>query len=530
MAKFTKTLSGDSRYSIELEVKETSTNISENTSVVSYTLKATKSSGSGYYTSSKTNVVKVSLDGSEIVNKKIAYDFTGSTPKTITLASGTKTITHNADGSKTIACSGYFKDAENSLGSATASGNLTLTALHTPPDVSISSITEGVTYLTSTLGLDNDDFVSNVSKKTIVLTATTYDSATITSFKVENGNYSVTTTNITNNSGSVLLDFQNNPLTVSGPAEGMIGNNRVLLKVTATDNKGGSKTTTIGYSVSLVDALNYSKPTITPTSVTSKRDGQLTGKVKLNASGTFTTQIGHYNNLTTLSPTLVLQVYEHGSSTLKFSRNITTSDTGFTTSGSTWTLTDLQIGAERGTSQTPPNNWFNPELMYDLVLTIKDAVTTNAPLTPLQATSNVLIGEATWTEYKDRVDFKKLTIDKKQILAPYVLYDNSSGSKETITGLNDSISNYTYLEIFYGWEGLLFGSASTRYDIALGGTINLGTSVLNNNAIYWGSSEWTPNGTTLTLTKGEYWRLQTTGSGTRSTVNNIAIYKILGYK
>lgn len=115
-------------------------------------------------------------------------------------------------------------------------------------------------------------------------------------------------------------------------------------------------------------------------------------------------------------------------------------------------------------------------------------------------------------------------------IEPTVLYDNSSGSKKTITGLNDSISNYTYLEIFYGWEGLLFGSASTRYDIALGGTINLGTSVLNNNAIYWGSSEWTPNGTTLTLTKGEYWRLQTTGSGARSTVNNIAIYKILGYK
>lgn len=132
MATFSRTLSGDSRYSITLTVTESipSDYISTNKTNVSYTLTATKSSGSGYWDNVVQNPVRVVINGSTVVNKTIAYDFTGSTPKTITLASGTVTgISHNADGSKTIAVSGYFQDIDNGLGSATASGNLTLTKI-----------------------------------------------------------------------------------------------------------------------------------------------------------------------------------------------------------------------------------------------------------------------------------------------------------------------------------------------------------------------------------------------------------------
>ncbi len=140
MATFKKTMSGDDRYSITLSVSEVhdSVNITDNTSQITYTLTATKSSGSGYYTSNSNNPYKVTIDGVVVKDSTRAYDFTGSTPKTITLASGTRTIEHNTDGSKTISCSGYFKDANNSLGKATASGDLKLSDIPRASKISYS--------------------------------------------------------------------------------------------------------------------------------------------------------------------------------------------------------------------------------------------------------------------------------------------------------------------------------------------------------------------------------------------------------
>jgi len=122
---------------------------------------------------------------------------------------------------------------------------------------------------------------------------------------------------------------------------------------------------------------------------------------------------------------------------------------------------------------------------------------------------------------------ESLEIDDVKVLMPYELYNNTSGSITSIT-LTDDVSNYAYLEIIYGWA--TFGSKSTRYDVALGGNINLDTSALNNNYIYWASSEWTPTTNKINLAKGEYWRLGTSGSGTRNTNNRISIYKVIGYK
>jgi hypothetical protein len=130
MAQFSGNLSADSRYSITLEVIETSYNTTNNTSDISYTLTATKSSGTGAYTGYKDNQATVIINGSTVFSQKLAYDFRGSTPKTITLASGTvKGIAHNADGRKSISVSASFTDTSNGKGSATASGTVTLTTI-----------------------------------------------------------------------------------------------------------------------------------------------------------------------------------------------------------------------------------------------------------------------------------------------------------------------------------------------------------------------------------------------------------------
>lgn len=118
-----------------------------------------------------------------------------------------------------------------------------------------------------------------------------------------------------------------------------------------------------------------------------------------------------------------------------------------------------------------------------------------------------------------------------KIEAGTTLYENSSGSASTIT-LSDSVSNYSYLEIFFGWEQLDFGTLSTKYEVSLGGNVNLATIVQNGNYIYYAVSEWTPSGTSITQAKGEYWRgrVATSNAFTRTQDNKVAIYKVVGYK
>ena len=143
MAVFQKNLSGDSRYSLKLEVNETSYSTENNTSEVSYVLTATKASGGGYWSNSAINPVNVVLNGEMVVDKKVSYNFSTSTPCTITLASGTKTISHDGDGSRTISVSAYFGDSANSLGNATVSGNLTLTTIPRASEPSCNNVTLG---------------------------------------------------------------------------------------------------------------------------------------------------------------------------------------------------------------------------------------------------------------------------------------------------------------------------------------------------------------------------------------------------
>jgi hypothetical protein len=396
MAKFTKTM-GDSRYSIELEVKETSTNISENTSVVSYTLKATKSSGSGYYTSNKTNPVKVSLDGSEIVNKKIAYDFTGSTPKTITLASGTKTITHNADGSKTIACSGYFKDAENSLGSATASGNLTLTQLHTPPIINTWTISEANPKLLN-ISVPSDTYVKGLSQIRVEITnANYYDDASFQKMSLYKW-----VEDDTNLWTEKIADLTTNPAYYVPTEAGL----DTTLSLTLTDSKNG--TSEIADSEKNYKTIDYTSLTLNSSS---KREGQTSGQVSISCDGSyFNGTIGNKNQGGNYKPTIKYKFWKLGDTEPTTYSN-TISSSSITTSNGIFSVNALNIGSTTESA----TNYFNPEYAYKIKIQVSDNFTTIESAELL-----ISVGEATWTEYKDRVDFKKLTIQGVEVPPPTI--------------------------------------------------------------------------------------------------------------
>ena len=147
-AEYTATMSNDSRYTIKLTVTDTGGyDAVNNTSAVNYILTATKSSGTGYYNEYARSPVIVTINGVQEVNTKVAFDFRGSTPKTITLASGTSgAIKHNDDGTKTINVSGTFTDGSSSgsRGTATASGTFTMITIPRSSEIGVITFQDDV--------------------------------------------------------------------------------------------------------------------------------------------------------------------------------------------------------------------------------------------------------------------------------------------------------------------------------------------------------------------------------------------------
>lgn len=130
MATYRKTLSSNQYYEVILNVTQSSQNIANNTSSISWNLQVRKSFGSGFWGLDNTaSTWAVSIDGTNVSSSSGPYDFRGGAPLTKTIASGTRTITHAGDGSKSIAVSGYWKDNANSLGNATASGTMALSTI-----------------------------------------------------------------------------------------------------------------------------------------------------------------------------------------------------------------------------------------------------------------------------------------------------------------------------------------------------------------------------------------------------------------
>lgn len=145
MATYSGTFSGRPACVLYLDVNESSTNSAANTSVVSWTLSVVGNSASWNNGLGPWSVTVNGVNWSGSWN----YDFrTNNNPQ---LGSGSTTITHNADGSKSISASSSATDNGSSpLGTASNSGSLTLTDFTFPPSApptapTFSRTTDGVT-------------------------------------------------------------------------------------------------------------------------------------------------------------------------------------------------------------------------------------------------------------------------------------------------------------------------------------------------------------------------------------------------
>lgn len=133
MASWSQTFSVNNKYSLTLECSEQSYSVANNTSVVAYklTMATAANSFTGY--SDYRTTISVSINGSSVYSYNAARDFNPSAASSYSevLTSGTVTVSHNNDGSKTCACAASVSVASGtySPGSASISQNLTLTTI-----------------------------------------------------------------------------------------------------------------------------------------------------------------------------------------------------------------------------------------------------------------------------------------------------------------------------------------------------------------------------------------------------------------
>lgn len=136
MSTWTKTCSGSTYLHLKLTVTQKSQNVANNTSTLSYTLQVYKDSSSTAASYNNGGFgYSVTINGTKIVNKS-GQSCTVNPGKTITLASGTTTVTHNTDGTKSVACKASFT---GSPFTASCSGTLTLTTIKRVSSVALSS-------------------------------------------------------------------------------------------------------------------------------------------------------------------------------------------------------------------------------------------------------------------------------------------------------------------------------------------------------------------------------------------------------
>ena len=342
----------------------------------SITLKTTSQSWSGTtkHTASATFTIE-DLEGSQsqLTNIKFRVSRTGS------------------------AANDYTKGAAMSSKNCS---NLQIGIGHTNPSNVSFTITEKNQKLIDS-GIPNDTYVNNLSIKEYNINATLHDGATATDYNIYNG-----LVPSFNKSTPITIDYSQKELVTWNDT------GKVPIRVQVLDNLGGNGYSSSASEPTLYDYIPYMKVNFNESQTVVKRNGQMSGKVKLNVNGTFYN--GNIGNVTQGKPIIKYKYWKLGETEpLTFdntipSDNITVSENNFSVSG-------FEIGSIDETA----SNYFNPENAYRVKVYVEDNFTSY-----FSTEKPIPVGEATWSEYKDRVDFKKATIKGKDIISDIVYSNN----------------------------------------------------------------------------------------------------------
>lgn len=403
-------------------------------------------------------------------------EHTSSTTVTVKDLSASQTSITNVKfrverGNRSTSAAGYL--------SSTSCSNITIPRGHTNPTLAVNSVTEQNTMLTD-IGITNTQFVPYLSQKEFNFTIRCYDSATPTSLKITDTNlsknYSVTTLPTT--TGSHTFNSQTISFTKIGHSGSTTSFKFTLIDSLSTTDSTSKNYTYIPYElVNLVNSSTYAR-----------RNGQLTGKVKLNILGTyFSGMVGNQQNLLTLKYRFWEKVEDEPTTW----NTINNSDIVY--DNDNFSVNDLEIGSE----DTEASNYFNPEKTYYVKIYAVDSF--GKDYTVL---SSITVGKPVWSEYIDHVDFEKITVKGADISPTFLSIDDSEGcvtignlciqwGVATVTPSSGSGGNY------YGSTVVNFSKTYTKIPcvmaVAGGGYTTIknvsAMSVTKTSAGIWMSSE-----------------------------------------
>lgn len=283
--------------------------------------------------------------------------------------------------------SGYLKE--------TMCSDIVIPVGHTAPDNISYTITE-TNPLLQTLNVDNNTFVENLSIKEFMFSYNLYDNANLSKVSIWNGASAV----YSSNANPLIIDLKTQPL----PSKNE--NGKIILKGKVTDSMDGSSFAD-GSGWDIYDVIEYTIPTISETLTTAKRNGQLSGKVLVNLAGTFFKgQIGNYNQQNLLS---IKYKFWENSSTVEepseYSNTISSESILYT--NNTFKVSNYEIGSDNESD----TNYFNPKKSYKIKFLIEDKFNIIE-----SSIKSISVGDPTWVEYKDRVDFKRITVKGKDLI------------------------------------------------------------------------------------------------------------------
>lgn len=302
-------------------------------------------------------------------------------------------IPHNSDGTKTIDIGFSVNDSSGqsyTCGNASASSQMELSVLHTAPLLNDVSFQELNTLLTNSGITGGNYFVPYLSKKKITIDATTFDNATITEYEILSGNKTYSsTTNIIN------IDYSINELITL--YDDFLKRNIVDLRIRLTDSLGGISVVSYPYTY----ITEYSKPNLIQTASNVKRNGQTTGKANLNLTGTFYNK-SIFNTQNNIS--LSFKYWKSGTTEPTTYYTIPTS--AYTVNNNNISITKWNI-AKNGTVITDVDK----SSAYKFKIKAVDSFNS---VSEIELTCSK--GEWLMAKFKDRVDFKKITIGGTNII------------------------------------------------------------------------------------------------------------------
>lgn len=333
-------------------------------------------------------------------NNKISYEikidtktFTGTIPQyngtsTVILSSSSGIeIPHNEDGTKTIGISFKVTDttgASYTCGNASASGTMELSELHKAPTVTLDSVVEKNQILVNA-GVPGTTFVPRLSIKEFNISAIPYDDATITEYRVQNSTGIIAY----ESTSPVGVDLTKNELMWGYEQE--TGKPISQWHIYVKDNKGAR-----GHLLwSDNTVIPYLKPNLIQTASSVKRNGQISGKVNLNLTGTFyNDKIGNKSNTISLS-------YKY------WKKGTTEPDTYITIPSDVYTISGNNVSIANWNVTKNGNIVEDVDKSGIYLFKIKaiDAFGCESE----EITLTCPKGEWLMAKFKDRVDFKKIT-------------------------------------------------------------------------------------------------------------------------